>query len=68
LTTRLAGAGEERLCVTLPGYKYNGAGAAATACPADTYNPGYNRLTQCYSCPAGLVMAGGGDSKADCSK
>jgi hypothetical protein len=68
MTTRLTGSKEESSCVTQAGFRYNGRGADALPCTNDTYNPGFNRLAQCYNCPAGLSAGTGADSKADCSK
>jgi hypothetical protein len=57
------------LTVTTPGFFFGGPGTNATTCPANTYNPGANRLTSCYACPSGLITtSNGSDSKLDCRK
>jgi hypothetical protein len=49
------------------GYFYNGT-TSAQACPANTYNPGSNRVAACFRCPSGLVSDATSDSKNDCGE
>jgi hypothetical protein len=57
--------------VAKPGYKYSDAGGSSSAsggtCPINTYNPGYNRMATCYSCPSGMTTTSTGSTKkSDC--
>jgi hypothetical protein len=51
-----------------PGYAYvPGSPLSATACPQGQYKAGYNKLTSCDTCPAGLTTSGTGATSAnDC--
>ena len=57
------------LAVVQAGFAYAGPGRDAVLCPKDTYNPGLNRLSTCYSCPSGLITTSPGSNlKLDCCK
>ena len=51
----------------LPGYKIEQVGISGSACPRNTYNPGFNNATQCTPCDTNMVtLSTTSKSEASC--